>query len=105
DKSNNGDGFYIETGNVNVDMRVYGETITGIEDIDNAGIKCDGVSEFVFSDGTKGSKCSDSGLLYFFYTNKKKKITLYLSAPPEWRKENLSVINHIAESISMKNPA
>lgn len=105
DKSNNGDGYYLDAGDVNVDFRIYGETLTGVQDIDNAGVTCDAVAEFVFTDGTKGTKCTDSGLLYFFYTQKKKRVTMYVNAPVEWKKKNVQAINHIAQSISMQIPS
>ncbi|MFN0276415.1 MAG: hypothetical protein ACKVPJ_11750 [Chitinophagales bacterium] len=105
DKSNNGDGFYLDAGDINVDFRIYGETLTGIDDIDSEGISCDAVAEYVFADGTKGTKCTDNGLLYFFYPQKKKRVNVYINAPIEWKKKNINAINHIAESVSMKTPA
>lgn len=105
DKSSSGDGFYIETGEAGVDCRVYGSTLTGIEDIDNAGMHCEAVGQFVFNDGTKGTKCTDDGSLYFFYKQGKKQTTFYVKAPDEWKKKNIAIINHIAASITMSRPS
>jgi hypothetical protein len=104
DKSNNGDGFYVDANDVNVDIRIYGESLTGIADVDN-NVSCDAVANFPFADGTVGTKCTSSGLLYFIYTLKKKRVTLYINAPIDWRKKNINAIQHISESISMKTPA
>lgn len=104
DKSSNGDGFFIETDNSKIDFRIFGTTLSGIQEIDNAGLKCDAVGSINFKDGTKGAKCTKGNTLQFFYEYQKTRITFYLDAPEEWKKQYVQIINHIAESISLKTP-
>lgn len=101
DKSNNGDGYFIETGDQGVDIRVYGESIA-----DNALMaelalqSCTRTEKFRFANGYPGTKCFQSADIYYYYDTPTTRITLYVHAPERWMQRNAHVAEEIAKSIS-----
>ncbi|MFI5170803.1 MAG: hypothetical protein ACHQFW_00345 [Chitinophagales bacterium] len=101
DKSNNGDGYMIETGEKGVDLRVYGENIQGNELMAEMELKaCETKDRFVFSNGYPGIICHQSGDVYYYYDTPKTRFTFYVHAPKNWQEKNAAIINAIAKSVA-----
>ncbi len=95
DVSDNGDGYIIETGDANVDFRIYAQQKLGLDDDDY-----EKKEPFIFDDGTKGSKCYYSDTEYFIYKNNKNTtIAFYIDTNEAWLKEHYESLNAIAKSM------
>ncbi len=100
DVSDNGDGYTIQTGDQDVDFRIYAQQMLSNEDDDDYTKK----EIFTFSDGSKGSKCYYSDNEYFIYKNNNKtRLAVYISANKSWMKKNESTITTIAKSLKFTN--
>lgn len=101
DKSNNGDGFFIDSGNKSVDMRVYGENLEGNEIMAEMELKtCVSTEDFKFSDGYPGIKCLQNSDTYYYYDTPQTRIVFYVHADKKWNTENAATVLAIAKSIS-----
>ena len=101
DKSNNGDGFYIDCGNKSVDMRVYGENLEGNEIMAEMELKtCVSTEDYKFGDGYPGIKCNQNSDTYYYYDTPQTRIVFYIHADKKWNSENAATVNAIAKSIS-----
>ncbi len=101
EKSNNGDGYFIETGEKGIDLRVYGENIQGNEIMAEMELKtCERTETFKYSNGYPGIVCYQSGDVYYYYDTPKTRITFYIHAPKNWQEKNAVIINSIAKSVT-----
>ncbi len=101
DKSNNGDGFYIDCGNKSVDLRIYGENLEGNEIMAEMELKtCVSTETFKFSDGYPGIKCNQNSDTYYYYDTPQTRIVFYIHADKKWNGENAAIVSSIAKSIS-----
>lgn len=105
EKSNNGDGYFIETGEKDIDLRVYGANIQGNEIMAEMELKaCERKEDFKFANGYPGIICYQTGDVYYYYDTPKTRITFYVNAPKNWQEKHAAVINSIAKSISEVAP-
>ena len=101
DKSNNGDGYFIETGEKGVDLRIYGEQIEGNEVMAEMELKsCEKTEDFKFSNGYPGTVCYQSGDTYYYLDTPKTRIIFYVHADSKWKQRNGETINTIAKSMN-----
>jgi len=101
DKSNNGDGFFLESDNSTADIRIYGENLEGNEIMAEMEIKsCTRTETFKFRDGYPGLKCYQAQDEYYYYDTPTTRIVLYVHADAVWKTKNIAVIRSIAESIT-----
>ncbi len=106
DKSNNGDGYFIETGNTTADIRIYGENLSKnpvLEELNDQ--SCDKKEKFIYDDKTKGTKCVSKNEVFYYYQTTDKKITFYIKADSVWMGKNNTVITNIAKSITQHKDA
>lgn len=100
DKSNNGDGYFIETGDKGVDLRIYGENIDGNTLMAELELStCESTESFRFANGFPGTLCLQSGDRYYYYDTPKTRIICYVHAPKIWMQRNESKITEMAKSI------
>lgn len=101
-RSQNGDGYSIETGDKNVDLRIYGgwkvfsddETYEMIMENDGK------MSDFEFRDGIKGKHFIKNDSQSFMRNEENRRITLYIETKDKkWLEENMEKILYIARSI------
>ncbi len=96
DVSDNGDGYIIQTGEANVDFRIYAQQKLGLDNDDDYEKK----ETFAFDDGTKGTKCYYSDTEYFIYKNNKNAtIAFYIDANDAWLKAHSESLEAIAKSM------
>lgn len=101
DKSNNGDGYFIVTGQKDVDLRIYGENINGNELMAEMELStCERTETFLFGNGFPGILCFQSGDKYYYYDTPKTRIVFYVHGPKIWQERNQTIINAIAKSIN-----
>ena len=97
-RSDNQDGYFIETMAQDVDLRVYGEEIgdkpTGI-----GPPECDRESAFSFRKG-EGTKCLKEKTTMYYQEQNGKRIILFIDAPADWKKSNKAKLLHIAKSLA-----
>jgi len=102
DRSVNGDGYFIECGNENIDMRVYGSYAVLPQDYylntDDGSV----VADFLFDGGIVGwqKQKADTYIQFFYYSNARY-ITFHLNYQndPVWFNENEEKINLIAKTL------
>lgn len=100
DKSNNGDGYFIETGDKGIDIRIYGENIADNTVAAELALSaCERTEKFRFDNGYPGLKCYQGKDVYFYYDTPTLRITLYVHAPDAWMQRNAATIESIAGSI------
>ncbi len=103
DKSNNGDGYFIVTGDKDVDLRIYGENINGNELMAEMELStCERTETFHFGNGYPGTLCYQSGDKYYYYDTPKTRIVFYVHGPKTWQERNDAIINTIAKSIKVQ---
>lgn len=101
DKSNNGDGFYIDCGNKNVDIRIYGEALEGNEITAELELQaCDKTETYLFGNGYPGIKCIQDNDEYYYYDTPLTRIVCYINADAAWKKENMQLLNAMVKSIT-----
>lgn len=100
DKSNNGDGYYILTGDAGTDLRIYGEFI-GDNPVaaEIALATCEKTEKFRFANGYPGVLCFQDGDRYYYYDTPSTRVTLYVHASEAWIARNSEIMLAIAESI------
>jgi len=104
DKSNNGDAYYIVTGEKDVDLRIYGENINGNELMAEMELStCERTETFHFGNGYPGILCYQSGDKYYYYDTPQTRIVFYVHGPKIWQERNAVIINTIAKSIATIN--
>lgn len=100
DKSNNGDGYFIESGDAGTDIRIYGENITDNTVAAELALSaCNRTEKFRFDNGYPGIKCFQGDDMYYYYDTPTLRITLYVHASDRWKERNAGVIQSIAGSI------
>jgi hypothetical protein len=103
DSSQTGDGFYIVTGDLSVDMRIYGKYRLLEDDefysmlLEESGTK----EEFDFADGRKGIHITKNNTHYFIRNEEEVRILLYVRSNNEWYRENKNIILSMANRIRM----
>lgn len=105
-KSENNDGYFIETGNSGADLRVYGANLDPT--IEELGLdKCDESKDFIFTDEQTGQRCIKGKKIYYYRDGSDARITFFVDAPKEWIFENRDKIIAIAKSLrfAQKPPA
>lgn len=103
DKSNNGDGYYIQCGDAGTDIRVYGESLTDNPLAAELALKgCERTEKFRFANGYPGLLCFQSGDRYYYYDTPNTRITLYVHADARWFERNEATILQIAQSIRIE---
>jgi len=105
DKSNNGDGYFIETGDKGTDIRIYGENIADNTIAAEMALSaCERTEKFRFDNGYPGLKCYQGDDVYYYYDTPRLRITLYVNASDAWMQRNAAVIQSIAGSIRAGAP-
>ncbi len=100
DQSDNGDGYFIETGDAGVDLRIYGEDLTDNTLMAELELKsCEKTESFRFSNGYPGTKCYQSGDIYYYYDTPKVRVVCYAHANARWMERNAMLLDEIAKSI------
>ncbi len=100
DKSNNGDGYFLDCGDKKTDLRIYGENIEGNEIMAEMELKsCERTENFKFANGYPGTICYQSGDTYYYYDTPKIRIVFYVHADSKWKQRNMEAVNTIAKSI------
>ncbi len=107
DKSNNGDGYFLETGNASADVRIFGANIEGNEVLAEMEIKsCNRTEKFSFADGNNGIKCFQGKDIYYYYDTKKLRITCYIKGDEKWIADNNESLMRVVKSITVsENPS
>ncbi|MGD2034199.1 MAG: hypothetical protein PVF73_04025 [Bacteroidales bacterium] len=101
DSSANGDGYFIDTGNERVDLRIYAEIFPPGNSMEIVESQCDSMAVFTFHDGHKGKVCKvNANELFIFRDNDVNRISLYIDAPENWITSNKLLIREIAGSLS-----
>jgi len=101
DSSANGDGYFINAGNDEVDLRIYAEIIPEGHSMDIIAPQCDSLANFTFSDGKYGKICDvDPEQIFIFRDNSDHRISLFVNAPLNWIKSNRHIITAIAKSLA-----
>jgi len=105
DKSETGDGYYIVTGDDNVDMRIYGSQKVFSDSEYFKMLLAEGgkLTDFKFRDEAMGKRIETYGKIYFLRTEENIRITLYLSAKEKWFHQNKEIVEKIARSIKLGN--
>ncbi|HRG28054.1 MAG TPA: hypothetical protein PLJ00_09190 [Chitinophagales bacterium] len=100
DKSNNGDGYFINTGDAGTDLRIYGTNIKGNEIAAELELStCERTESYRFGNGFPGTKCFQSGDVYYYYDTPNTRVIFYVHGPKNWFQRNEAVIEMIAQSI------
>lgn len=100
DKSNNGDGYFINTGDTGTDLRIYGVNIKGNEIAAELELStCEQTESYRFANGFPGTKCYQSGDTYYYYDTPSTRVIFYVHAPKVWLGRNTAVIDAIAKSL------
>lgn len=100
DKSNNGDGYFINTGDAGTDLRIYGSNIKGNEIAAELELStCERTESYRFGNGFPGTKCFQSGDVYYYYDTPNTRVIFYVHASKIWFQRNETVIDMIAKSI------
>lgn len=101
-RSENGDGYFIECGNKNIDIRVYGQNDVLPEEFyinsDDGGI----VSEFKFDSGISGWSISkENSSIKFLYNTNERYVVFYINYEDdlEWFEENKEEIFLTAKTL------
>lgn len=100
EKSNNGDGYFIETGNRSTDLRVYGEDISGNPlTVQMEMQSCDKTEKFSYANGYPGMRCEEDSDVYYYYDTPKSRVAFYVHAPRTWQARNAETLQRIAKSL------
>ncbi len=101
DKSNNGDGYFLDSGNKSVDLRIYGEALEGNEMMAEMELQsCTKTEKFIFRNGYPGIKCFQKGDEYYYYDTPLTRIVFYIHADAAWIKQNATLLTEIAKSLT-----
>jgi len=96
DSSTNGDGYFIETGEKDVDIRIYGQPNI----IDLFTDHCTSTEEFVFNDEIQGVICNiDKSEFYIYRNDTSIQIVLYVKTSEDWMNKNKAKIQFMAKSM------
>ncbi len=96
ENSDNGDGYFLQSGYPEIDIRIYAQQIVGQDNEDD----CLQSATFSFDDGTHGTQCFYSKSEYFIYKyNNKIQLSFYIDANEDWIKENQLTLDKIARSM------
>ncbi len=101
DKSANGDGYFIDTRNNEIDVRIYGSHVFPESDYYTE-LKLDpkySSQRFVFHDGFVGTFLRKDKELIFIRSERDVHIIFFLEGKDEWMKKNEHLIKRIAGSI------
>ena len=102
DKSNNGDGYFLSTGDKTVDLRVYGENLQGNEIMAEMELStCETSEKFIFGNGYPGIKCYQSGDYYYYYDTPKTRVIFYVHASKNWVEKNKVMIESVVKSLEV----
>lgn len=104
DKSNNGDGYFIVTGDAGTDLRIYGTFIGDnpvAAELELA--SCEKTEKFRFGNGYPGVLCFQDGDRYYYYDTPSTRITFYVHASEAWVSRNAEIMQTIASSIQAGN--
>ncbi len=102
DKSNNGDGYFLSTGDKSVDIRVYGANLQGNEVMAEMELStCETSEKFMFSNGYPGIKCFQSNDYYYYYDTPKTRVIFYVHAPKNWIEKNKVLIESVVKSLEV----
>lgn len=102
DKSNNGDGYFLSTGDKTVDLRVYGENLQGNEVMAEMELStCETSEKFIFWNGYPGIKCYQSGDYYYYYDTPKTRVIFYVHAPKNWVEKNKVLVESVVKSLEV----
>jgi superoxide dismutase len=100
DKSNNGDGYFITTGDAGTDLRIYGSNLKGNElEAELELSTCEKTEPFRFGNGYPGTLCFQSGDKYYYYDTPNTRVIFYVHATKLWQERNAAIIEQIAKSI------
>ncbi len=101
DSSSNGDGFFIQTGNREVQIQVYGQYM--IPDLPVS--QCVSTDIFVFVDGDTGTICYLNDMEYYIRrSNETVELTLHVKASQDWMSTHQVEIKTMAQSIDFILP-
>ena len=105
DKSSNGDGYYLITGNEDVDVRIYAcfNLDSGDDPVELIGDNAPQILNIKFDDGRHGKKIVKGNEVHFVRIDGDVKITLYIQSPVDWYQNNEDAIEMIAKSIRTGN--
>jgi len=102
DKSNNGDGYFLSTGDKAVDIRVYGENLQGNEIMAEMELAtCETSEKYIFGNGYPGIKCYQSGDYYYYYDTPKTRVIFYVHATKNWVEKNKILIESVVKSLEV----
>ncbi|HMU69759.1 MAG TPA: hypothetical protein PK511_02185 [Chitinophagales bacterium] len=100
EKSNNGDGYFISSGDKDVDIRVYGENIADNQVMAEMELNtCESKTSFQFSNGYPGILCMQSDDRYYYYDTPKTRVTVYVHAPTRWFDRNNKLLDIMVKSL------
>jgi len=103
DSSANGDGYFIDAGNHEVDLRIYAEIIPEGHSMDIIAPQCDSLANFTFDDGLAGKICDvNPREIFIFRDNADHRISFFVQAPESWIESNKALITAIAKSLSFR---
>lgn len=104
DRSNNGDGYFITTGDAGTDLRIYGENIGDNPLAAELALSaCEQTEKFRFANGYPGILCLQGGDKYYYYDTPTTRVTFYVHGSDAWISRNAATIQSIAESIRVGN--
>ncbi len=96
ENSDNGDGYFIQSGYPEIDIRVYAQLIIPNGEDD----ECKRTQLFKFDDDTQGTQCFYSDSEYFIYRYSAKiQLAFYISANKDWIEKNQTTLDNIARSM------
>lgn len=101
-RSENGDGYFIECENKNIDIRVYGQNDVLPSDHSYKNVDGSVASEFVFDNGLSGwQTMKEKSYIKFFYSIDEKRVEFYISYENdlEWYDANKEKILMTAKTL------
>jgi len=98
DSSDNGDGYFINTGNASTDVRIYA-LMADVNEMDRfEGFECDKKTDFRIGD-QMGSKCMNKNERVYTVDYNDKRVYIYAHADESWITHNESVLEALAKSV------
>ncbi len=100
DSSDNGDGYFINTGNSSTDVRIYA-LMADVNEMDRfEGFECDKKTDFRIGD-RMGSKCMNKNERVYTVDYNDKRVYVYAHADESWITHNESVLEALAKSVQV----
>ncbi|MEZ5013448.1 MAG: hypothetical protein R2794_04090 [Chitinophagales bacterium] len=100
DKSNNGDGYFLDCGVEQADIRVYGENISANPVMAEAELAaCDKMEDIHFANGYPGTHCFQGKDDYYYYDTPDLRMIFYVHADAQWKRDHAEVLDRVAKSL------